>query len=193
MTQFALSLSGPPRIPIFGSYLFLLLINSKHIHKGVIWLSKYYKTKILGFYLGDTPCIVAGDYGTVKSMLNSQDFDGRPDIYAVRLRDPHLQIRGIFFTENEFWKQQRRYSLRHLRDYGFGRRFSELEIEVRDEICSFLDMLRSGPKYKHEFEIMTEDGQIMAPNIFFSTMSNAFIKVLSGVKFTREEQKALFE
>lgn len=54
-------------------------------------------------------------------------------------------------------------------------------------------MLRSGPKFKHEFEIMKEDGRIMAPNIFFSTMSNAFLKVLSGVKFTREEQQALFE
>lgn len=126
-------------------------------------------------------------------MLNNPDCDGRPDIFVARMRDPQQQIRGIFFTQSSFWKEQRRYSLRHLRDYGFGRRFSDLECEVRDEICAFLDMLRSGPKYKHEFAIMKEDGLIMAPNIFFSTMSNAFLKVLSGVKFTREEQQALFE
>lgn len=136
---------------------------------------------------------MAQDFENVKSLLNNQDFDGRPDIFVTRIRDPHMQLRGIFFTQDQFWKEQRRYSLRHLRDYGFGRRFSELEIEVRDEICAFLDILRSGPKYKHEFEIMKKDGQILAPNIFFSTMSNAFLKVLSGVKFTREEQQILFE
>lgn len=170
-----------------------MLANSKHLHKGVMWLCKWYNTNVLGFYIGNVPTIVANDYETVKSLLNNQDFDGRPLIYIARIRDPQCQMRGIFFTQDEFWKEQRRFSLRHLRDYGFGRRFSELEIEVRDEICAFLEMLRSGPKYKHEFEIMKDDGRVMAPNVFFSTMSNAFLKVLSGVKFTREEQQALFE
>lgn len=169
------------------------MINKQHLHKAVLWLCKVYKTDILGFYVGSTPAIVCHNYEGVKSLLNNQDFDGRPDIFVSRMRDPHFQIRGIFFAKNEFWKEQRRYALRHLRDYGFGRRFSELEIEVRDEICAFLDMLRSGPKFRHEFEIMRDDGCVMAPNIFFSTMSNAFLKVLSGVKFTREEQQALFE
>lgn len=184
---------GPPRIPIVGSYLFLLLINSAHLHKGILWLCKIYKSSVIGFYVGSAPTIVINDYDNIKSMLNNQDFDGRPVIFMSRMRDPQMQVRGIFFTDNQFWKEQRRYSLRHLRDYGFGRRFSELEIEVRDEICGFIDMLRSGPKYKHELEIMRKDGSVMAPNIFFSTMSNAFLKVLSGVKFTREEQEALFE
>lgn len=184
---------GPPRIPVFGSYLFILLINPKHLHKAALLLGKWYKTDVLGFYLGSTPMIVANSYENVRSLLNNQDFDGRPEIYISQIRDPQLKFRGIFFTQDEFWKEQRRYTLRHLRDYGFGRRFSDLEIEVRDEICAFLDMLRSGPKYEHEFEIMKEDGHILVPNIFFSTMSNAFFKVLSGVKFTRSEQQVLFE
>lgn len=163
------------------------------MHKAAIWLSKWYKSDIIGFYIGGAPTIVANSHALVKSLLNNQDFDGRALIFVARMRDPDHEYRGIFFTQGEFWKEQRRYALRHLRDYGFGRRFSELEIEVRDEICAFLEMLRSGPKYKHEFEIMRDDGSILAPNIFFSTMSNAFLKVLSGVKFTREEQQALFE
>lgn len=158
-----------------------------------MWLSKYYKSSIIGFYVGNALTVVAHDYENVRSLFNNQDFDGRPVIFVSRMRDPQHQVRGIFFTQNEFWKEQRRYALRHLRDYGFGRRFSDLEIEVRDEICAFLEMLRTGPRFKHEFNIMKEDGRILAPNIFFSTMSNAFLKVLSGVKFTREEQEMLFE
>lgn len=178
---------------MFGSYLFLLLINSKHLHKAAIWLSKWYKTDILGCYIGNSPAIVAHTHEHIKSLLNNQDFDGRPMIYLARIRDPQMQYRGIFFTQNEFWKEQRQFALRHLREYGFGRRSTELEVDVREEIVDFLEMLRSGPKYKHEFEIMKADGSIMAPNIFFATISNAFLKVLSGVKYTREEKQALFE
>lgn len=40
--------------------------------------------------------------------------------------------------------------LRYLRDFGFGRRFDELETEINDEITNFIDMLKNGPKYEHE-------------------------------------------
>jgi hypothetical protein len=47
---------------------------------------------------------------------------------------------GINFTDGEFWENQRRFSLRHMRDFGFGRRYNELE-NVEDEIQDVLDLL----------------------------------------------------
>lgn len=57
---------------------------------------------------------------------------------------------GIFFTENSLWHEQRRFALRYLRDYGFGRRFDALEKEIQIQIAQFIDILKSGPKYPHE-------------------------------------------
>lgn len=48
------------------------------------------------------------------------------------------------------WHEQRRFALRYLRDYGFGRRFQALEMEIQDELLSFIDLLKYGPKYPHE-------------------------------------------
>uniref|UniRef100_A0A1L8E4N0 Putative cytochrome n=1 Tax=Nyssomyia neivai TaxID=330878 RepID=A0A1L8E4N0_9DIPT len=183
---------GPPRIPIFGSYLFLLLINHKELHKAVLILCKWYKSKTIGLYVGGAPTIVCNEYEGVKEILNRSEFDGRPDIYLARMRDPNHNLRGIFFVDGGFWKDQRRFALRHLRDYGFGRRFAELEIEVRDELCLFLDILKGGPKYPHEHTVM-KDGYVLVPEIFFASMSNAFLKILSGDKYPRSEQGILFE
>lgn len=57
---------------------------------------------------------------------------------------------GIFFTDGAIWHEQRRFALRYLRDYGFGRRFQSLEIEIQDEMRSFIEMVKYGQKYPHE-------------------------------------------
>lgn len=57
---------------------------------------------------------------------------------------------GIFFTEGPLWFEQRRFALRNLRDFGFGRRQDELEAELQDEILNLIDLLKNGPKYDFE-------------------------------------------
>lgn len=48
------------------------------------------------------------------------------------------------------WHEQRRFALRYLRDYGFGRRFQALENEIQEELATVVDLLRYGPKCPHE-------------------------------------------
>uniref|UniRef100_A0A336KN19 CSON013586 protein n=1 Tax=Culicoides sonorensis TaxID=179676 RepID=A0A336KN19_CULSO len=182
---------GPPRIPIFGSYLFLLLIDKKNLHLAVLKLCKWYNTKVLGFYIGNTPTIVANDYDSVREILFNQAFDGRPDIYIARLRDPDHEKRGIFFTDGPQWKEQRRFTLRHLRDYGFGRRMESLEIEIRDEIKEFIDIVRNGPKYDHEKEFFKGNGLVNCPSAFFMCFGNCFLQVLLRDRIPRNEQHTI--
>lgn len=141
---------GPPRIPIFGSYLFLLLLDHRHLHKAALRLCGWYKSKVIGFYVGNTPTVVANDLASVREVLFNPAYDGRPDIFLARMRDPDHEQRGIFFVDGPKWKEQRWFTLRHLRDFGFGRRFEQLEHDTREEILSFMDILRSGPKFEHE-------------------------------------------
>lgn len=57
---------------------------------------------------------------------------------------------GVFFTEGPLWHEQRRFALRNLRDFGFGRRQDELESDVNDEILNLIDFIKNGPKYGFE-------------------------------------------
>lgn len=37
---------GPPRLPLVGSYLFLLVLNHREMHKAALKLSQFYRTKV---------------------------------------------------------------------------------------------------------------------------------------------------
>lgn len=91
-------LTGPPRIPMFGSYLFLLMINYKFIHKAVLKLSKWYKTDIVGFYVGQFPVVVVHCAEGVREVLNNRAYDGRPALYVGAIRDPGDCVRGMFIA-----------------------------------------------------------------------------------------------
>lgn len=81
-------------MPFVGSYLFMLMIDYNHMHKAVDWLCKFYQTKVLGMYFGDTPTIVAYSADIVKASLHHRDFDGKPQLTLAKLREPDLHIRG---------------------------------------------------------------------------------------------------
>lgn len=55
------------------------------------------------------------------------------------------EIPGIFFVEGLFWQEQRRFVLRHMRDFGFGRRQEKFETIAMEEIAILIDMLKEGP------------------------------------------------
>lgn len=54
------------------------------------------------------------------------------------------------FTDGPLWQQQRRFFLRNIRDFGFGRRQIALEREILDETSLLLDILKNGPVYDGE-------------------------------------------
>lgn len=158
-----------------------------------MWLCKFYKSNVIGLYISSVPTIIANDYESVREILVRQEFDGRPELLIARVRDPHLNMRGVFFTEGEAWKTNRRFILRHLRDYGFGRRHEEFEIELRDEISSFLELIRNGPEYPHEYRMFKGDGSVRCPDITFAMFGNAFMKTLSGERLPRKDQGSIFK
>lgn len=127
-----------------------MLLNSKHKHRAAAALCRFYKTNILGIYFGPFPAIILNDTASVKAALNKPEFDGKPQLLLATLRDPEFKARGIFFTEGPLWHEQRRFMLRYLRDFGFGRRFDELELEIRDEFKMFIDAIKNGPVHDHE-------------------------------------------
>lgn len=79
-----------------------------------------------------------------------------------------------------------------MRDFGFGRRFSELELDIEEELRQLIEMIKSGPKYPHEKELFN-DGMVLCPNVFYSMASNSFLKVLCNERVPRENQHELLQ
>lgn len=52
--------------------------------------------------------------------------------------------------EGDLWNEQKRFFLRYMRDFGFGRRFDSLEQEIEHQISQLIDIVTNGPKYPHE-------------------------------------------
>lgn len=93
---------GPPRLPFLGSYPFLFLLNFNNLHLAIQKLCKYYKSDVIGFYIGDALCVVANDQASVREVLFNSDFDGRNDLFIARLRSKNFNLRGIFFIDGLF-------------------------------------------------------------------------------------------
>src|SRR5690349_3017046 len=184
---------GPPRLPIIGSYLFILLINHKYKHLAINKLCEYYKSSVIGFFHGPVLSVVANDSNSVREMLFKQDFDGRNDIPLARLREPNYSLKGIFFTDGGYWLHQRRFTLRNLRDFGFGRRYQEYESEVGDEMKSLVNLIKEGPKYEHEKKFFHPNGLVCLPKALCGALGNCFLQVCAGERLSREEQYKIFK
>lgn len=184
---------GPPKLPLLGSYPFLLMCNYKHLHRATETLARWYRTPVLGFTYVTTPAVTVHDMATAKEVLNNPDIDGRPVFMLVKARDPTYGVWGIFFRDGPFWKEQRRFTLRHLRDYGFGRRFEELEAHINDGLLEFVDLVRNGPRFDYERELVSADGVVQLPIAFAGHPANQFLKCVLNVCFGREELGQLFQ
>uniref|UniRef100_A0A348G630 Cytochrome P450 2 n=1 Tax=Odontomachus monticola TaxID=613454 RepID=A0A348G630_ODOMO len=175
-----------PRVPISGSYLLLLLGNYSFPYKTIGYYAKKLKSNIIGCHLGSFWAVAANDYASIKEILTKDDFDGRvSDVEVVKARAFGKKL-GILFTEGPFWREQRRFFLRNIRDFGFGRRQEALEREIFSEISLLLDILKNEPVYDGEKEII-KGNLVLFPDILYGTIGSSFWNLLFGSKFDRSE------
>ena len=71
-----------------------------------------------------------GDFKTVKYIFNHADGNSRSDPPLLVFFKESRKLRcdfvpGVIFSEKEAWQQQRRFTLKTLRDFGFGKKGME--------------------------------------------------------------------
>ncbi|XP_013200171.2 uncharacterized protein LOC106142814 [Amyelois transitella] len=182
---------GPPSLPVYGAYWMVLANGYNNLSKAFRKLGQTYKTKIVGLYLGSFPVIVVNDPVMIKQMLYHEDFDGRTDIILGRLRAFWKRL-GIFFTDSYFWYVQRRFSLRYMRDFGFGRRDETLEAVVESEVKTMLDMRLNGPQYPAEEKIVNGE-LVYLPYFLTIPFINGMLQVLCRSTLPRSQYEVLWE
>lgn len=83
--------------------------------------------------------------------------------------------------------------MRHLRDFGFGRRFNELEIHIDEELRALIDLIKGGAKYDYEKKLVTDDGLVSVPHIFSGHPANLFLKVVINERCSRKDLESVYK
>ena len=104
-----------------------------------------YHSKIIGVYLGRFPVVAIYDYNLAKELFSREDLTGRPDNFAYRFRTLGKR-QGLIFNDGDSWKSHRRFTLKTLKDFGFGK--SSLEsvlIEEADRMGDYFLLQKDQP------------------------------------------------
>lgn len=115
---------GPKWLPIIGSALF---VHSERIRTGMLWkammtiAANYKHNGVVGFKVGKDKTVVAISADSIREMTLNEHLDGRPIglLYETRTWGKRL---GVMLTDGELWVDQRRFVMRHLKEFGFARR-----------------------------------------------------------------------
>jgi len=172
---------GPSRIPYWGNYLHIRKENYFHSHKALVKLHEKYNTELLGLFIGQVPVVAIRKYDLIKEVLWRDEFSDRADLPIIRNRGFGKLI-GIFFSAGQFWKDQRWFSLRYLRDFGFGRRDDGIEDTIADEMRNFIEFLTSKPKPEDK-DVCVETGIVKMPDAIYGPALNCVHYPISKTKF----------
>ncbi|KAK7085879.1 hypothetical protein SK128_006582 [Halocaridina rubra] len=163
---------GPPRYPLVGYAPFL----EKHlVHKHMWRLSSTYGS-VYGIYLGPERTVIVNGWEACKEALANDDLNGRPINTTLTLRDDGLQ-KGVMFTEGELWKEQRRFTLHHLRNLGFGKRSHETVIH--EEASELINEIENA---NESIQLQIKLG-VSAVNILWALMG--------GTRFHRDDPELI--
>lgn len=170
---------GPKWLPIIGSALELNNIRKKtgFLVSATNELSKQYGP-VLGLRIGQDKQVICFSFEAVRQMLTDEDISGRPNGFFYQARTWEKR-RGLLFTDEDFWHEQRRFVVRHLRDFGFGRRDMAglLEEEAQDLV-------------KNVIERMNENNSVIVPmnDLFNISVLNALWTMIAGTRYSPEDK-----
>jgi len=121
--------------------------------------------------------VVLNDYKIIREAWNLPQFSGRfrLPINLVRMGNDGKQ-RGIIFNDGQNWAEQRRFSLRHLKDFGLGK--NTMESIILDEAVELISRFRE------------ENGRpVSTQNRFNAAIINAFWTIVAGERFKHDDPK----
>ncbi|XP_048802321.1 cytochrome P450 2J2-like isoform X4 [Lagopus muta] len=122
---------GPFSFPFLGNVEFLMVINDPI---GIVQKLTEKHGDVFSMQIGSQSFVIVNGLPLVKETLVSQgeNFMDRPEI---PINTDVFGNLGLVFSNGHLWKQQRRFTLTTLRNFGLGKR--SLEERIQEE-CRFL-------------------------------------------------------
>ncbi|XP_060221895.1 cytochrome P450 2J3-like isoform X1 [Meriones unguiculatus] len=126
---------GPWRLPFVGC-LFHLGFKQPHIT-----LQKFVKKygNVLSLDFANIPSVVVTGMPLIREVFtqNEQNFLSRP---VIPLRKHLFDKNGLIFSSGQTWKEQRRFALMTLRNFGLGKK--SLEQRIQEEAHYLVEAIR---------------------------------------------------
>lgn len=167
---------GPPFVPVLGSILF---IPKKLLHLTMAgeWRRKY--GPLVGLFLGSKLAVAVCGPNEVLEVLRREEFQARPDDILFRDRAFDKKL-GVVFSDGPYWVEQRRFAVRHLRDFGFGKK--SMEGMILDQVEDIVKEMKNHPI-------------IQVSSLFNVSILNMLWGMIAGVTYERNDErlKYLFE
>nr|AKH03511.1 cytochrome P450 3075A5 [Paracyclopina nana] len=143
---------GPARYPILGSAMSLQNPKTKkpELFYGIRKLQQEYGS-IFGFYLGNQSAVAITKFEDIKEILSKSETAHRPPVIGLAAKpgkftaqevDPELNKDnppGIILSNGRYWSEQRRFMLKTLREFGFGK--SSMEAGIQEDVKMLIDHL----------------------------------------------------
>ncbi|XP_037087030.1 farnesoate epoxidase-like [Pollicipes pollicipes] len=166
---------GPFNIPFLGSLQQGRLINTV-VHDEMKKLSDQYGNLVFLKILMDQPVLIIRGYDLVKEATHSRAFSGVGRPLTFKEHGLHRRM-GLIFSDGDNWHQMRRFSLRALRDQGFGRKTRT--DNINEELAEVLGSLMVAAKEGHEVQVR---------GLFTLAATNALLQLIIGTKLQRGGQ-----
>ncbi|XP_071108290.1 cytochrome P450 2C23-like [Haliotis cracherodii] len=136
------------------------------------WHKKY--GDIFSVYIGNRLVIILNGYEVLKDAFvkHGDVFSDRPHVFVV---DEVSKGMGLAGTSGQVWKEQRRFTLSTLRDFGMGRNI--LQVKVNEESASFLDEIAGMKGKKFDFR-----------DLIHTAVANIITSIVLGKRFVYGDQ-----
>jgi len=168
---------GPMRLPLIGSIPFLTTT------KGVSdWVLDGSVTQedITTVQLGSNIAFVINDLQLAKELFDKTEFSGRSPSESLLIhRFFNRKAQGIIHTENKPWTTQRRFSLKTLKDFGFGKR--SIEDSIHAEVEDLTEKWISGCK----------EGDVLIGTDFNVPIINVLWQLVANARFTPDNPESM--
>lgn len=170
---------GPPNYPIIGAMNTISSLDAD-IPTALMKLGDIYGS-LCGLYFGKNLNVVINGYEAAQEVLMREEFNARPEL-AILTHSRQGKDLGIFFSNEPIWKEQRRFTLRHLRDFGFGK--SSMEGLIHEEVAECIERFR---KTVSE----AKDSVTHAHDMFGVSVVNILYAIMCGKRYKYDDEQFL--
>ncbi|XP_055484701.1 cytochrome P450 2J4-like, partial [Psammomys obesus] len=154
---------GPWRLPFVGN-LFQFNLELSHLHLDIQPFVKKYGN-IISLDFGNISSVVITGLPLIKEAFThmEQNFWKRP---VLPSRERVFKNSGIAFSSGQTWKEQRRFALMMLKNFGLGKK--SLEQRIKEEAFYLVEAIGE------------EEGQPFDPHL---KLKNAFSNIICSITF----------
>ncbi|TRY78879.1 hypothetical protein TCAL_12652 [Tigriopus californicus] len=158
---------GPPSIPILGA---IYLIFNSEGPKALIDKSLLKYGDIARIEFGMLRLYVVNGFEMAKELFNKDCTSHRPTTWYQReIKGFHGQVLGIIEASGQPWVEQRRFGLKNLKDFGFGRK--SLDLVIQEEADLLIQSLLRENQEKNE---------VLIANTFNAPIVNALWQIVAS-------------